>query len=98
MELLESLLSRFDARGEAARSAALLARALERRPDDLRLLERLSLALGQAGDHEEAARMLDRLVAASPNDAGLLKKRAHVLRELGGDQALVDLEAAYALD
>ncbi|HEX6277258.1 MAG TPA: tetratricopeptide repeat protein, partial [Polyangiaceae bacterium] len=98
-ELLESLLSRFEARGDAARAAALLARALERRPDDLGLLERLSAALGQSGDHEESARMLDRLVAASPNDAALLKKRAQVLHELGReDHALVDLEAAYALD
>jgi tetratricopeptide (TPR) repeat protein len=98
-ELLESLLSRFEARGDVERAASLLSRALERRPDDLALLERLSSALGQAGDHEEAARMLDRLVAAQPNDPGLLTKRAQVLRELGReDHALVDLEAAYALD
>ena len=43
--------------------------------------------------------MLDRLIAAAPADPGLLMKRAQVLRELGReDHALVDLEAAYALD
>jgi tetratricopeptide (TPR) repeat protein len=83
---------------DVAGAADILERALETDPLDRDVLFALTDAYDTMGEHGRAAKAISIAIEASPGDAWLYRSRALHLEALGQhDQALTDLERAYAM-
>jgi tetratricopeptide (TPR) repeat protein len=98
-ELCDELCRRYGDRGEQARVAEVLERALSERPDDKKLLEQLIEAQRAAGRAEQALSALEQFLRRHASEASLYRVRASLLSELGRDEdAVEDLERVSAHD
>ncbi|HMJ13512.1 MAG TPA: tetratricopeptide repeat protein, partial [Polyangiaceae bacterium] len=97
-ELREALVQRLSERGAWLEAAGVLRASLEAETPDANVLPRLIELYRQANEPEQALEMLERRMAEEPSRAELFRERAQFLNELGrDDEALLDLESAYAL-
>jgi len=95
----DALVARYRDRGEHARAAELLARALELTPEDWGLMRQVLTAFRESGEPARALTAIDRLIQASPDSADLLRQRAEIRAEIRDiEGSLEDLERAYQLD
>jgi len=70
----------FEQQGELGAAVEQITEALERRPDNTRILAHQARLLGQIGQYEEAVKLLDRVLAIDAEDETV----AHLRRELIG--------------
>ncbi|HEX9295553.1 MAG TPA: tetratricopeptide repeat protein [Polyangiaceae bacterium] len=98
-ELRDELVGLYVSRGEWARGAATLERALQASTEDTSLRWRLSELYQKAGDTEAALRAID-FVPPSRSDKAQLGRRRFIVLEAAGryEEALSELEAAYHIE
>ncbi|HEY6559367.1 MAG TPA: tetratricopeptide repeat protein [Polyangiaceae bacterium] len=97
-ELRETLVQRLSEREAWLDAASVLRGAIDVEPRDPKLLLRLIELYRQAEEPERALEILERRMAEEPSSPELFRERSQFLRELGrDDEALLDLESAYAL-
>lgn len=98
-EFRERLIELYAGRAEWDGVARVLEEALRAEPLDVDLRRRLVQAYQRAGELPRAVEVLSGLIGEAATDASLFRERAGLLTELGrSDQALDDLERAYACD